>query len=457
MRRVQFLMGNSSEPESDAEPPGEETPTTILEPGQLSSPEIAGTVLAEPAPKAAEAEGGQPGSTTPKAPTPLLLNRALQLQDAPVRVFGWIENSFTGNANGTPANRSNFTVFPNDLANSWQGNQYYFVVENPLNRTDSVNFGFRFDTLFGNDWQFTKDYGLFDRAFPLNHFAGVDLPQIYSEVHLPVLTPRGVDVRGGRFYSLTGFDSPQAIARPLLSVPYSMFYTPFTYFGAIATLHLSDRLSVFSGTANGPDRWINESYKWGYLGALSWTSRDQKTTLVIGGARLFSQLPRFPPADTPIVPVGTPAPPFLAGRRNPFYASSQRGYLVSVLTHQWTSKLTQAVETDHVFDPKILGFGKDPLVPHSAAYYGFVNWFLYQFNEKVTGVWRSEVFWDPYGLATGAADTYYEMTLGLNVRPKPWIWVRPEARYDWAQFHKPFSDGTRSSQLTLAFDVIFLF
>ncbi len=49
------------------------------------------------------------------------------------------------------------------------------------------------------------------------------------------------------------------------------------------------------------------------------------------------------------------------------------------------------------------------------------------------------------------------MTLGLVYKPKPWLWFRPEARYDWAQFTRPFSDGTRGSQLTLAIDVILQF
>jgi len=358
----------------------------------------------------------------------------LGLQDSPVRVFGWIENSFTGNANGTPQNGQNFGVFPNHLANRWMGNQYYLALENPLESVDYVNFGFRFDMLFGNDWLFTKDYGLFDNAFPINHFAGLDLPQIYGEVHLPVLTPRGLDIRAGRFYSLMGFESPQAIARPLLSVPYMLNFTPFTFFGAIASLHLSDRVNFHSGMIDGYDRWPNKPYKWGYMGGLTWTSRDQKMNIVIGGADAYDQLPRFPPANATYVPVGVPAPPFMAGRVNPYYNKSARGYISGVLTYKWTDKLTQALETDHVFDPQILGFGRDPLVAHSAAYHSFGNWFLYQFTEKLTGVWRSEIFWDPYGLATGVADVFHEMTLGLNIRPEPWLWIRPEARYDWSQY-----------------------
>ena len=42
---------------------------------------------------------------------------------------------------------------------------------------------------------------------------------------------------------------------------------------------------------------------------------------------------------------------------------------------------------------RILGFGRDPFVPHAAAYHTFCHWFLYQISPKVTGVWRSEIFW----------------------------------------------------------------
>ncbi|MBX6316136.1 MAG: outer membrane beta-barrel protein, partial [Isosphaeraceae bacterium] len=438
---------------------GAETPPPVVQPSAPSAPEIRHVTLPPPgpAPEAAAAEQAVLPPPVPPAPTPLLLNRALQWQDAPFRVFGWIQNSFTGNANGTPRNHINFGVFPNHLANSWMGNQYYVVFENPLNLNDTINFGYRIDTLFGHDWQFTKAYGLFDGAWPPNYFAGVDLPQMYGEVHLPILTPRGLDIRGGRFYSLTGFESPQAIARPLLSVPYTLNFTPFTFFGAVGTLHINERINLVSGTVNGFDRWINRHYHWGYLGALTWTSRNQKLTLVIGGVNVPDQLPRFPARDVPYLPVGVPFIPSLAGQPNPFYSKSFRAYVVGVLTYKWTAKLTQAVESAHVWDPEILGFGQTPLTPNSAAYHSIVNWFLYDFHPKVTGVWRSEIFWDPYGLATGVADNFHEMTLGLNIRPKEWFWIRPEARYDWAQFTHPYNDGTRKSQLTLAFDVIFLF
>ncbi|HKI21660.1 MAG TPA: outer membrane beta-barrel protein [Isosphaeraceae bacterium] len=433
-------------------------PPAIFQPGAPGYPELSGLRLPSPGPSGGAAEpAAAPVPSAPPALTPLYLNRALQLDDSPVRVYGFIENSFNGNTNGLPRNRENFSIYPDHLSDQWMGNQYYLVLEDVLEQSDVFNVGFRVDFLFGNDWLVTKAYGLFDNAFPINHFPGIDFPQLYAEAHLPILTPGGIDLRAGRFYSLTGFESPPAVARPLMSMAYSLPYTPFTFFGAIGSVHLSDRLNFVAGTIDGYDRWPNKPYKWGLISALTWTSRDQKLNVVLGGADAYDQLPRFPPANATYVPDGIPPPPFLAGRLNPFYNHAGRGYVVGVLTYKWNDKLTEAVQTDHIFDQMTLGFSPTPYIPKGAAYHLFAHWFLYQFTERVTGIWRTEILWDPYGLATGNADTLHEMTLGLNIRPKPWLWVRPEARYDWAQFTHPYNDGTRNSQFTLGFDVIVLF
>ena len=448
-----------------AQESGDQRATSAAEPNQVSNSGATNMTL----PKTERGIGGaQPSlreemnqreasGSAPAVPTPQFLNRALGLDDSPVRIFGWIENTFTGNANGTPLGLSNFSVFPNNLANQWQGNQYYLAVENPLEPDDMVNLGFRVDALFGNDWQFTKDYGLFPGAFRPNQFAGLDFPQIYGEIHLPILTPGGLDIKGGRFYSPAGFSAVPAISRPFITVPYSMEFTPFTFFGALATLHLTDRINLYGGTINGFDRWIDESYKWGSLGFATWKSRDEKTNASLIGASVPDQLPRFAPANAPFVPTATTPPSAaLAGRVNPFYASSFRQFLSLVVTHQWTDKLTGVAETDHVWDPKIIGFSLNGK-PSPIAYHGLVHWFLYSFNDKLSGGWRAEVFWDPYGAATGSRSTFFDSSLELTEKFKPWLWLRGEARYDWSQFTHPFSDGTRSGQLTLLVATIVLF
>ena len=409
---------------------------------------------AEAAPTVTEEATAPPGPSTETN----FLEKALGIQDRSWSLYGWIENSFTGNTNGTPSTRSNFDVFPNHLANQWQGNQLpYVILENPIELNDTTNLGFRFDFLLGNDWQFSKAYGLFDNAFAKNHFAGIDLPQFFGEIHLPLFTPYGFDIRGGRFYDPAGFESVPALKRPLLSSALAFTYTPFTYTGVQTTLHVNPWLNLVNGAVAGTDRIFDELYHYSYLGGFNWTSHSARSTVTSYVLCGPNQLPTFPPLNSPFLPVGIQqSPPGLEGRANPLYAHHPRTYWDMVATHKWTDKLTQASEIFFVVDPKVV-------FPNRAVkyttWYGWANWFLYTFDkaEKYTGVWRAEIFNDPQGAATGVAGLYDEMTIGLIYKPKPWLWIRPEARYDWAPYSKPYSDGTRSSQFTLAFDIIVQF
>ncbi len=149
--------------------------------------------------------------------------------------------------------------------------------------------------------------------------------------------------------------------------------------------------------------------------------------------------------------------PALQGKVNPYYAGNWRTYLSSVVTHNYSDKFTEAAEVFFVHETNVPGLGRNGTVNRESAWYGAAHWYLYNFTSKVQGVYRAEIFRDQNGAATGQADNYYEMTLGLPYKPKPWLWVRPEARYDWAQYHHPFNDGTRGSQLTIAFDIIIQF
>ncbi len=404
-----------------------------------------------------EAAAAQPTTTT-------LLMRALKWTDSPVRVYGWIQNSYTGNANGY-GNGFNFGVNPNFKANQWMGNQYYLVIENPLEQNDSVNFGFRIDNMFGNDWQFNYMHGLFNGAFPPGQFAGYDLSQLYGEVHLPILTPGGLDIKGGLWYTLAGYEQVPAIARPLLSVPYMFNYgQPFRHVGVVTTLHLTPRLNLYNGAINGWDRWLSESYIMGYIGGFAWTSRDSKTQVAFTCVWGPNQYPHFLAPNESIYPTGYINIPSLNGRRDPGYASNDRTLFTTVITHTWSDRLTQVMETDQGWELNVPGLpsgGKNGAT-ETATWFSYGNWFLYKFGRdpatsKVTGVWRSEVFWDPQGARTGSANTYNEITLGLIYKPKDYIWVRPEARYDWVPHGDPYSNGTRGSQFTLGFDVIFLF
>lgn len=384
----------------------------------------------------------------------------------PVKVYGWFQNSYTGNANGTPKNGQNFGVNPNDRANQWQMNQLYMVVENPIEQGDHINFGFRFDGVFGQDWVFDYNQGLFNDAFPLYSNTGFGMPQLYGEVHLPILTKGGIDVKGGKFYAIAGYEQVPAISRPLLSVPYMFNYgQPFTHFGVLTTLRLTDRINLYNGSVNGWDRWINERYIWGYLGGFSWTSKSAKTTFSSTVAWGPNQFPNFLPGNQQLYLDGYVNIPSLAGLPNAGYARNTRTLFTHVGAHKWSDKLSQVMETDQGWELSVPGLasGGRNGAARTGTWFGFGNWFLYEFDPKLTGVWRSEIFWDPQGLRLQnmvngrfVGDRYHEMTLGLIYKPNPNVWIRPEARYDWSQYHRAYNDDTRKSQLTLAFDIVLL-
>ena len=399
-----------------------------------------------------------------KDPTKLLMN-ALGLEESPVKVYGWLQNSYTGNTNGVPKNGQNFGVNPNNLANSWQGNQYYLIIENPLEQGDKINFGFRVDNLFGNDWQFNHSHGFADTSAKANHFNGYDMAQAYAEVHLPpVLSKGGTDIKGGRFYTIHGYEVVPATGRPLLSVDYMFNYgQPFTHVGAIATTHVTDRVNWYNSVVNGWDRWINGNYKWNYMGGFTWTGKEGKGSLAVCYITGPEQYPRFLPGNTVVAPTGGSPIGFNPGRVNQLYGGNFRTLLTEVFTYKWSDTFTQVIESDQGHEGNVPGYGPGG-TPRTAEWYSFGNWFLWQFwktEERyiVTAVWRSEWFRDVGGIRTGTGrtDNYYEFTLGLIIKPTPYLWVRPEARYDWAQFGHPYSDGTRNSQLTLAVDAILLY
>jgi hypothetical protein len=230
-----------------------------------------------------------------------------------------------------------------------------------------------------------------------------------------------------------------------------------------STWHVTDRLNVYNCAINGWDRWIDQNYKWGYMGGFSWSSKATVgdapkfnwTTILVWGP---NQFPRYLPANTPIVPTGATPTPFLASRRNLGYGSNNRTLFTTVLSYKWSEKLTQVIETDQAIEKNIPGLGAGG-TPHDAEWYSFGNWFLYDFcgNGKLTGVWRSEIFRDNNGARTGFATNFSEMTLGLIAKPLDYLWIRPEARYDWARSGHPYNGGASSSQFTLGLDVILLY
>jgi hypothetical protein len=343
------------------------------------------------------------------------------------------------------------------FANKWLFQQLYFVLEKRLDpaKSDEYQFGFRFDNLLGSDYSQFNMVGLFDQAF--GKYFGYDPVQFYGEVHLPWLTEGGIDVKGGRFFSLPGYEDAAAPGRPLNSTTYLFSYAqPFTHFGFMTNWHVTDRLNVFNGAVNGWDRWIDQNYRWGYAGGVVWDSPDERTNVTVTLNVGPIQFPYFFKANYRNEPNGVPPPSYLSGRRNPTYNKDNPVLFSEVVIHEATDDLTLVLESDQGYEPNVPSFGPGG-TPATAAWYGLAGFGLYEFNERWTGVLRGEAFRDGNGVRTGFDDTYFETTLGLIIKPRTWLWFRPEMRWDWATGTPPYNDERSRSQFTYGFDAIFLF
>ena len=196
---------------------------------------------------------------------------------------------------------------------------------------------------------------------------------------------------------------------------------PFTHSGMLTTLHLTKNINVYNGAVNGWDRQFDMQV---YLELHRRLQRHVQERQDLAGHDLHlraptSSRPSCPLSQNPIYPTGSiPPPPQFAGKTNPGYNSNDRGLFTTVLTHKWSDKLTQVMETDQAWEtnvPFALG-NTDGFNRHNAQWYSFGNWFLYSFNDKLTGVWRSEIFRDNNGVRTGTAGDYNEFTLGGDLQ-----------------------------------------
>lgn len=397
---------------------------------------------------------GPPGfdapAMLPARPPSSFLMESLGLAESPVRIHGFLNPSFFGNTDGTPADGLNRGVRPQRLANQFMGNQFALFVTKPLRPDYEEDWGFTITNLLGQDAALTRARGFGGGPSTSSSWGNYDLLQVYGEYRAPVpgLGSRGLELKGGRFLSPLGYESILAPGRPLPTWSYQRaFAQPATLFGFLSTMHIGENLQIYNGAVNGWDRWVNENYRWGYVGGFRWSSGTGTflSSMVISGP---NQFPMY-------IPGGTPSG-YLPGEVNRQYKDNRRSLFVTTLTHRWSENLTQAIETTQAWEAKVPGLGSEGS-QQNAEWYGFSHYLHWDASPRLSATWRFEIFRDDDGARTGVADTFYESSLGLTYKPRPWFWLRPEARFDWAQFKTPFQDGTRGSQVLIGLDAILLY
>ncbi|MFZ5830923.1 MAG: porin [Planctomycetota bacterium] len=346
-----------------------------------------------------------------------------------VDIFGWVQGGMYSNTFGAPENGP---LGLNANADGFNLHQAWIAAEKTV---DTGGYGFdwggRIDYVYGVDGPDTQAFGdeSWDFGWDSSDRYGSAIPQIYVEV--------GVNewkVKGGRFYTLIGYEVVPATGNFFYSHSYDFYFAePFTHTGVLASRSLGENLTGSMGWVGGWDGGFeNHNGASMFLGGVSWTPTEKASIAWYCSAGNFGD-GRF------------------SGNDGDLYMNS------IVFTYQLTEKWTYVLQHD---------LGANYNIPGSedTEWYGIVQYLLYTINDCWSFGGRIEWFRDDDGvrvLGDGEGRNFYEFTAGINWRPHSNVIIRPELRYDWTSdpnpASQPFNGGTRTDQFSGGFDAIFTF
>ncbi|MEP7013945.1 MAG: porin [Verrucomicrobiota bacterium] len=367
------------------------------------------------------------------------------------KISGWIESGITFNP-ASPNDNQNFGRYFDDRANEPMLNQVVLNFERALSpKPGEFDWGFKLQFMYGSDARFIHSLGLLDHAATTS-ILQPDFVEAYLNLHFPIFTEGGLDVKLGKFVTLEGAETIDPRTNVFYSHSYIFnFGIPLNHTGALATWHATPHLNLVGGLTMGVNTSIDDNNdSVAFHGGVGLDLNDGKIT--ISAATHIG--PETPHND-----------------HDPRY--------LNCITTTWkiSDKLTSITDLNHAYDA-----GAD------ANAFGVAQYFTYTINNWLTAGVRGEIFRDDAGFYVvsfanyhepmralageptidprtvgGGKTTYGAVTLGVNIKPpvpKPAasLVIRPELRFDGAlNGTHPFNDSSERNQFTAGIDVIIVF
>jgi hypothetical protein len=366
-------------------------------------------------------------------------------------ISGWVESGITFNPD-SPKDNQNFGRLFDDRANEPLLNQIVVNFERALvPKPGEFDWGFKVQMMSGSDARFVHSLGLLDNAATTS-ILQPDLVEAYLNLHFPILSELGVDVKLGKFVTLEGAETIDPRTNFFYSHTYIFnFGIPLNHTGALATWHATSHINLVAGLTRGVNTSVednNDSVS--FHGGIGLDLNESK--LVISAATHI-------------------------GPETPNNNHDQRYLNTITTTWKITDKLTSITDLNYARDA-----GAD------ADAYGVAQYFTYAINSWLTAGIRGELFRDDKGFYVvsfanyhdpmrllggdqpidprtvgGNRTTYGALTLGLNIKPpmpKPigGLTIRPEVRFDRSlNGTHPFNDSNDEGMFTAALDAILTF
>lgn len=309
-------------------------------------------------------------------------------------------------------------------------------------QTDHIDWGFRVDALYGQDYRFTTMKGLFSNQLLVNnqHY-GYDMPMIYGDIYIPWVA-QGMNIRVGRMISLPDIEAQLAPDNYTFSHSLLYGYDPYTQIGIVASIKLDKQWTVQVGLNAGNDTapWDPDA-RLSPLLCLQWISAANNDSIygcanTINGAQ---------------------------------FAYNNVNQLVATWSHRFSERFNTQTEAWYMWEKNVPGctgtntaggssvpFGCAP-IPGDTQEWAIVNYLNYQITAKDSLSLRNEYMNDAAGQRTGTATRYYGVGLNWTHYFKQNIFIRPEMVYYQALDNPAFQQGTKFTQFVAAADLVIRF
>ena len=358
--------------------------------------------------------------------------------------------------------------FP-DTYDKFLMNQLYFTIGRSVNkRGNSIDIGGRLDLLYGSDYYFTSALGLetktvdprgdviwdldpkkaaanwnsSDGSRNAGHAAlyGLSMPQLYGEFFVPL--GLGTTVKAGHFYSMMGYESAMSPENFFYSHTLTMTHgEPTTFTGVVVNQQLTQRLTGIIGYTSGWDVWENPRGTGSVITGFKWNNNDRTTELAFtvhtGNAHAETHSP---------------------------YRDGERTNYSLVYSRQFAPRWRWVIQHDLGFENHVNEAIDNRDLNNPQRHYvdgrwaSLTNYLYYTINKKWSIGGRFEWFQDTHGSRIApvfpyeklvprpgfsswtTGQNYYNMTLGLNWKPRHFITLRPEVRWDWSDVERYLYD-----------------
>ncbi len=178
------------------------------------------------------------------------------MSDAHIQVYGWINGGGNISTNNVKPG-GNVPAAYDYTPNTIQLDQAVLYIERLADtvQLDHVDWGFRFSTLYGENYRYTTAYGLMSYQL-LNHnlVNGIDFPMVYTDIYVPVL--QGMDIRVGRFISIPDIEAQLAPNNYTYVHSLTYSFDNYTNSGIEVTTALTKNWIIQTGVSVGSDTMI---------------------------------------------------------------------------------------------------------------------------------------------------------------------------------------------------------